>query len=61
MEINKLRTMVEQAISDGALSRVERDEIMEAIYAKKRITREECELMQTLQRKIWTAEIKIQG
>ena len=61
MEIAKLRGMVERAIIDGELSRRERDEIMEAIYGKKQITQEECELMRTLQQKIWTAEIKIQG
>ncbi|MFP4134187.1 MAG: hypothetical protein ACLFQP_07350 [Halothece sp.] len=61
MEIGKLRAMVERAIIDGELSRGERDEIMEAIYAKKKITREECHLMRTLQQKIWTAEIKILG
>jgi len=52
--------MVERAIDDGELSRRERDEIMEAIYAKKTITREECQLMRVLQLKIWTAEITIQ-
>jgi uncharacterized membrane protein YebE (DUF533 family) len=61
METVKLRAMVERALVDGELSRRERDEIMDAIYSKKQITREECELMRTLQRKIWTAEIKIQG
>jgi len=61
MEIGKLRGMVEQAIIDGELSRRERDEIMETIYGKQQITQEECELMRTLQQKIWTAEIKIQG
>lgn len=61
MEITKLRAMVERALVDGELSRRERDEIMEAIYGKKAITREECELMRLLQQKIWTAEIKIQG
>ncbi|AFZ49650.1 hypothetical protein [Dactylococcopsis salina] len=61
MEIGKLRGMVERAIIDGELSRQERDEIMETIYGKKQITQEECELMRTLQQKIWTAEIKIQG
>lgn len=61
MEISKLRAMVEQALADGELSRTERDEIMNAIYSKKTITREECQLMRTLQRKIWTAEIKIQS
>jgi len=60
MEIIKLRAMVERAIDDGELSRRERDEIMEAIYAKKTITREECQLMRVLQLKIWTAEITIQ-
>ncbi len=59
MEIGKLRAMVERAIIDGQLSRRERDEIMDAIYAKKTITREECQLMRTLQQKIWTAEIKL--
>ncbi|PSO47624.1 MAG: hypothetical protein BRC33_12065 [Cyanobacteria bacterium SW_9_44_58] len=60
MELGKLNAMVERALVDGELSRRERDEIMEAIYSKKPITREECELMRVLQRKIWTAEIKIQ-
>lgn len=60
MEISKLRAMVERAIADGELSRRERDEIMETIHGKKHITREECEIIRVLQRKIWTAEIKIQ-
>jgi len=60
MELAKLRNMVERALVDGELSRRERDEIMEAIYSKEQITREECQLMRLLQRKIWTAEIKIQ-
>mgnify|MGYP006306626095 CR=1 FL=1 len=60
MEIVKLRAMVERAIDDGELSRRERDEIMESFYAKKTITREECQLMRVLQLKIWTAEIIIQ-
>lgn len=59
--MTKLRAMAERAIIDGELSRRERDEIMEAIYSKKIITREECQLMRTLQQKIWTAEIKILG
>lgn len=60
MELGKLRAMVERAVVDGELSRRERDEIMEVIYSKKQVTREECEVMRVLQRKIWTAEIKIE-
>jgi uncharacterized membrane protein YebE (DUF533 family) len=60
MELGKLRAMVERALVDGELSRRERDEIMEVIYSKKQVTREECEVMRVLQRKIWTAEIKIE-
>ncbi len=60
MEITKLRGMVERALADGELSRQERDEIMDAIYSKKEITQQECELIRVLQHKIWTAQIKIQ-
>lgn len=60
MEFAKLRAMVERALVDGELSRRERDEIMEVIYSKQQVTREECQLMRVLQRKIWTAEIKIE-
>ncbi len=59
MEIEKIRDMVERALADGRLSRLESEGIKNAIYADKKVTPEEAELWNELQQKIWTGEIVI--
>lgn len=59
MELSKIQKMVERAISDGRLTRQERDDIQAAIYADKKVTPEECELWRRVQEKIWQGELQI--
>jgi hypothetical protein len=58
-ELEKLKDRVERAIADGCLSRSERDDIMRRIYADRRVSVEECEILRLLQHKIWEGEIQI--
>jgi uncharacterized membrane protein YebE (DUF533 family) len=59
VDLEKLKARVEQAIADGYLSRSERDDIMRRIYADRRVSVEECEILRLLQNKIWEGEIQI--
>jgi uncharacterized membrane protein YebE (DUF533 family) len=59
MEVSHIQAMVERALADGRLSREERDAIMNAIYADKKVTREESKLWRLLQQKIWQGEVQI--
>lgn len=59
MEFRQIQVMVERALADGRLSRDERDGIMNAIYADKKVTPEESKLWRTLQQKIWQGEVYI--
>ncbi|MDB9311542.1 hypothetical protein PN462_00405 [Spirulina sp. CS-785/01] len=61
MEISKIRALVERAISDGQLTRDERDDIQAAIYSDHKVSPEECELWRQVQEKIWRGEIRIGG
>ncbi|HBB32389.1 MAG TPA: hypothetical protein DDZ80_31865 [Cyanobacteria bacterium UBA8803] len=60
MEFTKIKAMVDRALADGKLSRDEREQIMNAVYADKKVTTEECELLRTLQEKVWKGEIQIE-
>lgn len=57
MDIEQIRAMVERALADGRLSRLESEAIKNAIYADKIVTREEAKLLRELHEKIWTGEI----
>jgi hypothetical protein len=60
MEIEVIRLMIERAMVDGILSREESEAIKAAIYADKKVTREEAEIFRLLQQKVWECEIIIE-
>ncbi|MEB3357837.1 MAG: hypothetical protein VKK04_13995 [Synechococcales bacterium] len=57
--VQKIRAMIEQALSDGEFSRQERDDIMQVIYADRHITVAKCALMRQVQEKVWLGEVHI--
>jgi hypothetical protein len=59
IELEKLKVRVEWAIADRRISRYERDDIIRIIYADRRVSVEECEVLRLLQEKIWQGEIQI--
>ncbi len=56
-ETSKIQNMIERALADGKLSRQESDVIKAAIYADKKVTKEEAQLWRELQDKIWQGEV----
>lgn len=58
-DTEKLKTMIENALADGVLSRAESEMIKREIYADKKITPEEARLWQELQKKISDGEVQI--
>ena len=59
-ELEKLRAIIERSTADGVLTKGERETISAAIYADKKVTRQEMEILRTLiQEKVATGEIKL--
>lgn len=59
-ELEKLRTMIENATADGILTRYERDRISAAMRADGKVTVEELELARTLmQEKAARGELRL--
>jgi hypothetical protein len=56
---SKIKNMIERALADGVLSRAESEMIKSAIYADKRVSKEESQLWRELQDKIWQGEVII--
>jgi hypothetical protein len=51
-DINKIKKMIENALTDGVLSRQESEDIKNAILADKKVTQAETKLWQELQTKM---------
>lgn len=56
-DIEKIKKLIEQALSDGRLSRAESEMIKNAIYADNIVTPEEAALWRELQNKIAEGEV----
>jgi hypothetical protein len=60
MELEQIKTMIERALADRRLSRLESDSIKAAIYSDKKVTPEEAELFRHLQEQIWNGDVIIE-
>lgn len=56
---SKIKAKIEQALADGVLARAESEAIKKAIYADKKVTKEEAHLWNELQKKVSDGEIMI--
>jgi hypothetical protein len=56
-DISKIQNIIKRALADGRLSRQESETIKAAIYADKKVTKEEAQLWRELQDKIWQGEV----
>jgi uncharacterized membrane protein YebE (DUF533 family) len=56
---SKIKAMIERAMSDGVLSRAESEMIKSAIYADKKVSKEEAQLWSELQKMVAEGEIII--
>ncbi len=59
MEIEKIKEMIDRALADGRLSRLESESIKNAIYSNNKVTSDEARLFRQLQEKIWQGEVII--
>ncbi len=58
--LDKLKAIIERAIADGVLTRDERDSISAALYADRKVTPQELDLVRTLIReKITSGELTL--
>lgn len=60
-DLDRLKAAIDRALSDGWLSRQEREEIVEMARADKKISQEEIALFKSIQEKIWKGEIRIEN
>ncbi len=60
-DLERLKATVDRALSDGWLSRQEREEIVEMARADNKISQEEIALFRMVQEKIWKGEIRIES
>lgn len=60
-DLERLKATINRALSDGWLSRQERDDIVEMARADKKISQEEMALLRMIQEKIWQGEIRIES
>lgn len=59
MDITDIKALVDRALEDGKLTRVEMDRIMMAITLDRKITGEEFRLVREIQDKVARKEIEI--
>lgn len=60
-DLERLKAAINRALSDGWLSRQEREEIVEMAQADNKISQEEIALFRMVQEKIWKGEIQIEN
>jgi hypothetical protein len=58
-DLEKVRKIAQRALADGFLSRAERDTLLSAVYRDRKVSLEECELLRSVQEKIWSGEVQI--
>ncbi|MEY2979643.1 MAG: hypothetical protein ACO31I_09120 [Prochlorotrichaceae cyanobacterium] len=60
-QILRVQTTITRVLADGCITRQEHDDILQAIYADGKVSREESRLFRLIQEKIWQGEIYIDG
>lgn len=61
MELEQIRIKIERALADGRISRQESEDIKAAIYADKKVTKEEAQLFRELQNQIFNGDVVLEN
>jgi len=60
IQLAKVEAAVKRALADGKLSRSERETIMNTVYADGKVSPQECEILRSLQEKVWRGEVELE-
>jgi hypothetical protein len=59
-ELQKVQTKVNRALANCSLSRKDREDLLSMVYSDGKVSAQECELLRTLQQKIWQGEVHLE-